>query len=204
MISVKGLALGFSITMVLSSGVALAEEHQHHSEKKVETKADEIPLNEESIYNLNTELLDQDGKKTSLEKLKGQPVVISMAYTSCAYACPLIISHMQQLEKELQTQGKNKFKFVLVSFDPKKDTPSVIKEYAKKRKLSSRWSLYTSSSDKAPREIANLLGIKYNKIDDVDYDHSFIITVLDSGGVILGQQSGADKNPKELAKYIKN
>lgn len=204
MISVKGLALGFSIAMVLSSGVALAEDHQHHFEEKVETKADEIPLNEESIYNLNTELLDQDGKKTSLEKLKGQPVVISMAYTSCAYACPLIISHMQQLEKELQTQGKNKFKFVLVSFDPKKDTPSIIKEYAKKRKLSSRWSLYTSSSDKAPREIANLLGIKYNKIDDVDYDHSFIITVLDSDGVILGQQSGADKNPNELAKYIKN
>lgn len=204
MISLKSLALSFSFATALSSGVVLADEHQHHSEKKVENKSDETSLNEESIYNLNTELLDQDGKKISLEKLKGQPVVISMAYTSCAYACPLIISHMQQLEKELENQGEKKVKFVLVSFDPKKDTPAVIKEYAVKRKLSSRWVMYTASSDKAPREIANLLGIKYNKIDDVDYDHSFIITVLNSDGVIQGQQVGADKNPKDLAKYIKN
>lgn len=204
MISLNSLALGFSIAMVFSFGVALADEHKHHSEKKVESKSDNTPLNEESIYNLNSELLDQDGKKTTLEKLKGQPVVISMAYTSCAYACPLIISHMQQLEKELENQGKKKVHFVLVSFDPKKDTPNVIKQYAVKRKLSSRWAMYTSSSDKAPREIASLLGIKYNKIDDVDYDHSFIITVLDSEGVIQGQQIGADKNPKDLAKYIKN
>ena len=41
-------------------------------------------------------------------------------------------------------------------------------------------------------------------IDEMDYDHSFIITVLDSEGVIKGQQSGADKDPKELAKFIKN
>jgi protein SCO1/2 len=41
-------------------------------------------------------------------------------------------------------------------------------------------------------------------MDDVDYDHSFIITVLNSEGVIQGQQIGADKNPKDLAKYIQN
>lgn len=204
MILVKGFTFGLSLFLIATSGIATAEEHKNHSEKKVEQKSDANQLSDESIYNLHSELLDQDGKKISLDSLKGQPVVFSMAYTSCAYACPLIISHMQQLEKELDSQGKKKVKFVLVSFDPKKDTPAVIKEYAIKRKLSSRWSMYTASSDKAPREIANLLGIKYNKIDEVDYDHSFIITVLNSEGVILGQQIGADKNPKDLAKYIKN
>lgn len=200
----KWILLGLISAIVVNFGMVQAADHKHHHQKAEEKKSEVVAVSEDSIYNLKSELLDQEGKKTSLETLRGQPVVISMAYTSCAYACPLIISHMQQLEKELEGKGKQNVRFVLVSFDPKKDTPSVIKDYAIKRKLSSRWSMYTASSDKAPREIANLLGIKYKKTDNIDYDHSFIITVLNSEGVIQGQQIGADKNPKDLVKYLQN
>lgn len=185
---------------------ASAADHEHHGKDHKDHK--EVPAaasaGDDSLYNLKTDLLDADGKKVSFDSLRGQPVVISMAYTSCAYACPLIIAQMQQLEKELELQKKKNVRFVLVSFDPTVDTPSVLKKYAEKRKLSSKWTLFTSSSDKAPREIANLLGVKYKKIEGGDYDHSFIITVLDSEGVIVGQQVGADKNPKDLAKLINN
>ncbi|WP_415061778.1 SCO family protein [Bdellovibrio sp.] len=185
---------------------ASAADHEHHGKDHKDHKEAPAatPTGDESLYNLKTDLLDVDGKKVSFDSLRGQPVVISMAYTSCAYACPLIIAQMQQLEKELELQKKKNVRFVLVSFDPTVDTPSVLKKYAEKRKLSSKWTLFTSSSDKAPREIANLLGVKYKKIEGGDYDHSFIITVLDSEGVIVGQQIGADKNPKDLAKLINN
>lgn len=192
------LLLGISVFSILAG----AQEHHHPGDKVEATET--VKLSEDSIYNLRSELLNSEGKKVSLDSLKGQPVVISMAYTSCAYACPLIIAQMQQLEKELDAQGKNEVRFVLVSFDPQKDRPEVLKKYSEKRKLGARWSLYTSVSDKSPREIANLLGIKYKKIEGGDYDHSFIITVLDSQGVIQGRQVGADKDPKELAKFIKN
>lgn len=195
------IAAGLFASVVLNFGVAQAKDHGQHET----TKPSEVaPLSEESIYNLKSELLDQNGKKVTLAALRGQPVVIAMAYTSCAYACPLILSHMQQLEKELDSQGKKNVRFVLVSFDPEKDTPEVMKKYAEKRKLSSHWAVFTASSDKAPREIANLLGVKYKKIDDADFDHSFVITVLNSEGIIQGQQVGADKNPKDLSKYIQN
>ncbi|MEK2646652.1 SCO family protein [Bdellovibrio sp. BCCA] len=192
-----------SLVSALSASAVQAHEHEHHDKNETSEAVEPAKLSEESIYNLGSELLDSNGKKVSIVSLKGQPVVISMAYTSCAYACPLIISQMQQLEKEVDAQGL-KARFVIVSFDPKVDTPSVMKKYAEKRKLSSRWSLYTSSSDKTPREIANLLGIKYKKMEGNDYDHSFIVTVLDKEGVIRGQQIGADKEPKELIKFLKN
>ncbi|WP_374075276.1 SCO family protein [Bdellovibrio bacteriovorus] len=200
MIFLKSVFLIFVSILTVAAG---SQEHHHHHETKTEAD-DSVKLSEDSIYNLKSELLDSAGKKVSLDSLKGRPVVISMAYTSCAYACPLIIAQMQQLEKALDAQGKKSARFVLVSFDPKKDTPDVLKEYSDKRKLSSRWSLYTSASDKSPREIASVLGIKYKKIEGGDYDHSFIITVLDSDGVVQGRQIGADKDPKELAKFIKN
>jgi protein SCO1/2 len=67
----------------------------------------------------------------------------------------------------------------------------------------SQWKLFTAKDDKAPREIANLLDIKYKKMENgMDYDHSFVIAVLSADGVVKGRQVGADKEPKDLAKFI--
>lgn len=180
----------------------IAQAHEHHNHK-MDEHAERTALSDESIYNSDAQLLNTQGKTVSLKELRGKPVVISMAYTSCAYACPMILAQMQQLEKELQAKGKKDVQFVLVSFDPKKDTPNVMKDYAEKRKLSSQWKLFTAQDDKAPREIANLLDIKYKKMENgMDYDHSFVIAVLSADGVVKGRQVGADKDPKDLAKFI--
>lgn len=182
---------------------SLAENHDHHHHhQKKNVKETPLKLSEESIYNLNSELLDENGNKIKLESFRGKPVVISMAYTSCAYTCPLIVSQMQQLEKKITEVSKKDIHFVLVSFDPEKDTPATIKAYAKKKNLSGNWSLLTSKSDKSPREIASVLGIKYSKVEGGDYDHSFIITVLDKEGVPLGRQVGANSDLKDLIKLI--
>ncbi|AHZ85102.1 SCO family protein [Bdellovibrio bacteriovorus] len=186
----------------LMAGPVQAGDHDHHHHQAAPAAEKSKPLHDESIYNLNSSLLDEDGKVFQLEKYRGKPVVISMAYTSCVYTCPLILAQMQQLEKALAEQGKKDVRFVLVSFDPAKDTPKVLKDYAKKKKLSTQWNLLTSKSDKEPREIASVLGIKYSKVEGGDYDHSFIITVLDAEGVPRGRQVGAAGNPKDLIKFI--
>ncbi|MFV3408998.1 SCO family protein [Bdellovibrio bacteriovorus] len=192
------LPLGIVLLMV-----AMAQANDHHHHHAAPAAAEKSPaLSEDSIYNLNSSLLDTDGKKVNLESLRGKPVVISMAYTSCVYTCPLIVAQMQQIEKALQAKGKKDVRFVLVSFDPEKDKPAVLKAFGKKKDLSGQWSLLTSKSDKEPREIASVLGIKYSKVEGGDYDHSFIITVLDADGVPRGRQVGAAGDPKDLIKFI--
>lgn len=198
-LSKKILPLGVVLLMV---AMAQAEDHQHHHHA-APAAADKSPaLSEDSIYNLNSSLLDSEGKKVNLESFRGKPVVISMAYTSCVYTCPLIVAQMQQIEKALVAKGKKDVRFVLVSFDPEKDKPAVLKAFGKKKELSGQWSLLTSKSDKEPREIASVLGIKYSKVEGGDYDHSFIITVLDADGVPRGRQVGAAGDPKDLIKFI--
>lgn len=194
-----------SIALAVSSPVLLraADHHHHHEDAAENTLAPPKELSQESIYNSKAPLLNSDGKTVKLESLRGKAVVISMAYTSCAYACPMIIAQMQQLEKELGKKGKNDVQFVIVSFDPQKDTPAVMKSYGEKRKLGKNWQLYTARNDQSPREIANLLDIKYKKMEGgLDYDHSFVIAVLNKEGVIVGKQVGANKDPKDLVKYI--
>lgn len=192
-------------TLAVTLGIqgAQAKTHQHHqTAPNTVATADTNKLSDESIYNLKSDLIDKDGKAKALEAFRGQPVIISMAYTSCTYTCPLIVAQMQQIEKALVDAGKTNVQFILVSFDPQKDTPKVLADFAAKKKLSTRWSLLTSHSDKEPREIANLLGIKYKKVEGGDYDHSFVISVLDKEGVVRGKQVGASGDPKELIKYV--
>lgn len=155
-----------------------------------------------SLYDADIRLLNQKGEEISLSSLAGASVVISMAYTGCTYTCPLILSHMQTLEESLKKAGKKGTRFVLVSFDHKNDTPAVLKAYMEKRKLGADWMLLTAKSEKEPRLVGNLLGIQYRQVSDSDFSHSFIISVLDKDGVIKGKISGADKDPKELAKFI--
>ncbi len=190
------------LSLLLMSAAYASDHHHHHGGKKKASEPTTV-LSEESIYNIDSKLLDEKGKEVRLAEFRGKPVVISMAYTGCVYTCPMILAQMQQIEKALQAQGNTDAIFVLVSFDPEKDTPKVMADYAKKRNLSSQWHLLTAKSDKAPREVASLLGIKYKKVEGGDYDHSFIISALDKEGVIKGQSVGANSDPKELLKYLK-
>lgn len=196
----------FIIGMLIGSLLSqpgLAKDKKHHHETAAKAASADEALSGDSLYNVDATFINQDGKPVQLKSFRGQPVVISMAYTGCTYTCPLILSQMQQLEKALQEKGQTGVQFILVSFDYEKDNPSVLKAYFKKRNLSKNWTLLTSASDNEPREISNLLGIKYKKMEGGDYDHSFVITVLDSEGVIKGRQVGADGDPKKMLELLK-
>lgn len=197
------IPLCFLIAGLYSSAQASHDhdEHKGHAQHEAQPAAS-APLSGDSLFNTTASFKDQNGKTVKLESLRGHPVVISMAYTGCAYTCPMILSQMQQIEKAIEKSGRKDVQFVLVSFDYQKDTPSVLKAYAEKKNLSGNWRLLTSSSDKEPREISNLLGIKYKKMEGGDYDHSFVITVLDSEGVIKGRQVGAKGDTETLISYL--
>lgn len=199
--NLKRNSVFMALVVAVMVSKAIASDHHHHLTEEG-ARAKSVAPNEESIYNLNSELLNENGQKVSLEQFRGKPVIISMAYTSCAYTCPLILSQMQRIEKTLAEAGKKDVHFVLVSFDPEKDTPAVLKAYSKKKNLSAQWDLLTAKTNKEPREIASVLGIKYSKVEGGGYDHSFIITVLDKEGIPRGHQVGASADPKDLIKLI--
>ena len=73
-----------------------------------------------SIYSINLTWSDDSGAKVSLKEYKDHYVVITMAYTACAAACPLTIERLKALEKKLAKHAKQ-VEFVIVTFDPGRD-----------------------------------------------------------------------------------
>ncbi len=165
------------------------------------SEAKKIPI--DSIFQIQTNWINQDNKIVKLESFEGKPTILAMVYLSCKFLCPTIISEVQNLEAKIDPKKREKVQVLLASFDPEKDTPAVIKAYAKKRKLDSpHWTLLTSKTDSAPRELAAVLDFKYKKIEGGDFTHSFMIVVLNESGVPVARIDSASQDKQPLVNAL--
>ncbi|HEY0037726.1 MAG TPA: SCO family protein [Longimicrobium sp.] len=74
-------------------------------------------------------LTDQDGRPTTLATFRGTPVLLFFGYTNCPDVCPLTL---QKLTRAVERAGRRArdTRIVLVTLDPERDTPAVLKAYA--------------------------------------------------------------------------
>lgn len=160
------------------------------------------PLIATSVYNLDSIWQDEDGKATPLSALRGQPVILAMAYTSCKDMCPLIVADMIWIEDQANKRGLTKNTFAFFSFDTDIDTPEKLKAYALEHGLDpKRWSLFHGDKS-AVRELAAVLGIRYKRDASGNFDHSNVITLLDAEGAISYQQVGSEAHSIDFVKKL--
>jgi protein SCO1/2 len=143
-----------------------------------------------SVYELEARWRDQDGRERELESLRGRVHVVAMVYTSCTHTCPAIVAELKRLEAALDSTGRGRVGFLLVSLDPEHDTPRQLKTFATSMRLDpSAWTLLTGDAD-AVRELAALLGIRYRDEADARISHSNTYLVLDGEGRMVHRQDG--------------
>jgi protein SCO1/2 len=105
-----------------------------------------------------------------------------MFYASCAVACPLLVSEVDQVLAELPESARRDVEVLLVSFDAARDTPAKLSALAQDRRLDdSRWTL-AAASDGDARALAAMLGIKYRRLANGDFAHGSTIVALDGEG----------------------
>lgn len=91
-------------------------------------------------------LVRDDGKQVSLdEELNdGRPVVLNFIYTTCPGICPLASHVFSQLQRQLGSE-RDHVHLISISVDPEEDTPSKLREYAKKYSAGPTWQHYTGT-----------------------------------------------------------
>ncbi len=166
----------------------------------IKSFAKELPGN--SLYQINSKWTTQDGKEVELKDFRGKPTILSMVYLTCKYICPTVISEVQSIEEKLG-KNKNGVQIVLISFDPERDKPATMKEYAHHRKLDlQRWTLMTNQNESKIRELAVATGFKYQKDEKGEFTHSYMIFALDEDGVVKAQIEGASQDSKTFIEVI--
>lgn len=156
----------------------------------------------DSAYQLPLVLTDQDGRAADWRAHRGTPQVVSMFYTSCRYVCPLIVDSGKAIEKQLTPTQRQRVGILLVSMDPKNDTPAMLHQIVDKRQLdTARWSL-ASPRPQDVRAVAGVLGIRYRQLDDGSFNHTSALVLLDRDGRIVArtEQVGSRPDPAFLAQ----
>jgi protein SCO1 len=79
-------------------------------------------------YGKDFKLPDVDGRVRSIADFKGKAVVVFFGYTQCPDACPTTMSEIAEAKNLLGAEGA-KVQPILITVDPERDKPDMLKAY---------------------------------------------------------------------------
>jgi cytochrome oxidase Cu insertion factor (SCO1/SenC/PrrC family) len=131
-------------------------------------------------------LINQDGIELSMEQLKGSPVILTVIYTTCPDACPLVLYNRDKIQKTLEPAIGEGATFLGVSADPVNDTPEVLKEYITKLGLNPVKLHFLTGSTEAIRKVLNdyRIRIRVDAEKGTVLGHSVMAYAIDADGIV--------------------
>lgn len=152
-------------------------------------------------------LVNQSGRRISLEQYRGKTLLVTFIYTRCPFAdyCPRMSSQFAEIHRQLKKNGAlyNKTRLLSISFDPKHDTPKVLRSYGagyleEKRPDFAHWEFAVAPESDLP-EIARYFGLSYTE-DGGLITHSLSTAVIGPDGKIFKWYHGNDWKAEDLLK----
>ena len=162
-----------------------------------------FPLDQDITRTQNT-FLNQDSVKVEFPKIiKDKITLMAMVYTHCPDICPMTTHNLQLVQKRLPDDIKDNIKFVIISFDPNRDTPAVLKKFAEIRDITfDDWTLL-SGDEQNTKEVMLKFDIKaipadssYDDDGELSYSviHTDRISLIDQDGRLRANYKGSTAN----------
>ena len=149
-------------------------------------------------------LTNQDGKRLALKELRGKVLAITFIFASCTDTCPLLTAKMAGIQERLgRAFGPQAF-FLSITVDPERDTPAVLKGYAKVHRANTAGWAFLTGSPAEIRDVARRYGIYYKKRPRGDVDHTFLTSLVDQSGILRVQYMGVRFNPDEMLRDLRS
>jgi len=160
------------------------------------------PVLNAPIYDLELEITDQHGESIRFDVFRDHPVILSMFYATCPYACPTLISDIKRIDQKLSAAERSQVRVLLVTFDPDRDTPEKLAELAKTHAVDTKRWKFARASKEATRDLAAVLGLKYRQLPSGQFNHSSVITVVDGKGMIRARTEGLESENQQLVAKL--
>ncbi len=144
------------------------------------------PAPSASLYQSEVALTDQNGRVFHLADLRGQPVLVSMFYSSCQMVCPMIFETIRATLAKGGKPAQDGVRVLMVTVDPERDSVAALKKTAAAHNADDHWQLARANAS-GTREVAALLGVQYRRLADGDFNHSSTILLLDTEGRITAR-----------------
>jgi len=144
-------------------------------------------------------LWDADEEEFGLDRVKGKIWVADFIFTHCKYPCPLMTAAMKKLQDAFA--DKDDVQFVSVSVDPGRDSPEVLKTYARTHgAIDGKWHFATGSRKEIQKLQAESMKLLTDPKDSLLHNVKFVL--VDRSGTVRGYYDG--KEPPEVKRLEKD
>ena len=194
----KRMIILISMFALANAVISCKKEVDPHAHHKMEAGK----VSGASLYQFHDMFTDQNGRQLMLNQLQGKYVVVAMFYATCTAICPRIAAEMLRLEKNLSSAQRANTTFLMISFDPDRDSPANLQKFIAKMKLTDSFVLLTGKAESI-REVAAALGVNYKKQDDGEFAHSSLFSLLSPQGEIILQHAGLSVSVDNFREKIR-
>lgn len=150
------------------------------------------------------EFTDSSGQPVNLADFKGQPLLISLIFTSCHHVCPALTRHLKTaVDSARDALGHDSFSIVTIGFDTPSDTPERMQDFALKQGIDDpRWAFLSGSAETMASLVENVGFIYFPTARG--FDHITQVTITDRDGVIYEQVYGGTFELPWLVEPLKD
>jgi protein SCO1 len=153
------------------------------------------------------ELTNQDGKKIHFGDFAGKAVAITFIYSRCPLPdfCIRMSNHFLAVQKAMKTEtGLNgKWHLISISFDPKFDTPKVLKRYGQTYQADFALWDFATAEMKTILKLTDGFGLSMQDDEGGLIAHNLRTVVLSPDGKISKIISGNEWAPDEVVAELK-
>lgn len=167
----------------------------------VPTEGDSVP---------DFKLTNQSGRQIRLSQFKGKAVLITFIYTRCPLPdfCPKMNHNFAEVDKALAADPAvySRTHLLSISFDPKNDTPPVLKEYAQAYAGNTSFAHWEFAVPPATElaQLAQWFDVGISPAQDGTITHSLSTVLVDKNGKVAAFYPSNEWTPAEVVQKIKS
>lgn len=148
-------------------------------------------------------LTRRDGTSVRLSEFAGEPLLISLVFTSCHHTCPLTTRRLAEaVELAREALGDDSFRVLTIGFDTANDSPQAMADFARQQSVRDPGWWFLSADQETIATLTTELGFVYFR-SPRGFDHITQVSVLDRDGKIYRQVYGAQFELPWLVEPLK-
>jgi protein SCO1/2 len=128
---------------------------------------------------------DQNGARLTSDDLRGKLVYYTFMYTGCDANCAQTVQGLKAIQQAVDEAGSSvPVEFVAISFDPQRDTPERLSQFATEHGLAGeRWHFVTGDPAQLKNVIGAGFGAYYDQTDDGAFRFDPMYVLVDGWGI---------------------
>jgi len=154
---------------------------------------------------LDADFVNEEGKAVNLAKdYAGKTLVITTIYTACPNPamCPRLGQDFARLAKEVPAQLRDQIRFVMISFDPQRDTPEVMKAWGRTQGVDFEMTDLIRSETIEPTKKVVVdelqIDVSVDPLTNLITNHAMMVQIVNKDGYIVVERAVKDVAQMDL------